>query len=186
MERVFWAEVSRLRRGLRRSLQGVRRRSREDIHRRPGRSRFLAALQGAGAGIDIVIDDGAHRVIPQSVTLEELLPHLRPGGVFLCEDLYLGFRNEFTSYMNGFTYNLNVSDTKVDDPPNLERSIVCQPTGFQEAVHSIHWYPFVVVIERRQNPIGEFLSPKRGTQWQTFYHRAESTGKQSSPAGDIA
>src|SRR5690349_460018 len=38
--------------------------------------------------LDIVIDDGGHRVSQQVPTLEMLLPHLRPGGVYLCEDIW--------------------------------------------------------------------------------------------------
>ena len=36
--------------------------------------------------LDIVIDDGGHRAEQQVVTLEETLPYLSPGGVYLCED----------------------------------------------------------------------------------------------------
>src|SRR6185437_3589006 len=37
--------------------------------------------------LDIVIDDGGHEPEQQIATLEELLPHLRPGGIYLCEDI---------------------------------------------------------------------------------------------------
>ena len=42
--------------------------------------------------LDIVIDDGGHGFDQQVVSLEELLPFLRPGGVYLCE---LGTNNIF-------------------------------------------------------------------------------------------
>ena len=38
--------------------------------------------------LDIVIDDGGHTPDQQRVTLEELLPHIRPGGVYVCEDIH--------------------------------------------------------------------------------------------------
>ena len=37
--------------------------------------------------LDIVIDDGSHDADHQIVSLEELLPHLPLGGVYLCEDI---------------------------------------------------------------------------------------------------
>lgn len=37
---------------------------------------------------DIVIDDGGHTPEQQRVTMEELLPRMRPGGVYLCEDIH--------------------------------------------------------------------------------------------------
>jgi len=54
---------------------------------------------------DIVIDDGGHRPEQQIVTLEELLPHIRPGGVFLCEDVHDEF-NKFMFYINGLSHRL--------------------------------------------------------------------------------
>ena len=52
--------------------------------------------------IDIVIDDGGHKPHQQIATFEELLPHMRGGGVYVCEDVVFPF-NRFQCYMNGFT-----------------------------------------------------------------------------------
>src|SRR5579864_8038519 len=38
--------------------------------------------------VDIVIDDGGHLTEQQIITFEELLPHLQPNGIYLCEDLH--------------------------------------------------------------------------------------------------
>ena len=35
--------------------------------------------------VDVIIDDGSHNADDQIITLEEMLPHLRPGGVYVCE-----------------------------------------------------------------------------------------------------
>ena len=48
---------------------------------------FWADFRKSVPHVDIVIDDGGHQPHQQQVTLEELLPHLRPGGVYLCEDV---------------------------------------------------------------------------------------------------
>ena len=53
----------------------------------------------------------------------------------------------------------------MDDP---ERHLSCQSTGFQSVISSIHWYPFVSVIEKRELPLAEFVAPKHGTQWEPF------------------
>jgi hypothetical protein len=45
---------------------------------------------------------------------------------------------------------------------------VSEAFGFQSAIDSIHSYPYVTVIEKRQEPLGEFLAPKRGTEWEPF------------------
>ena len=37
--------------------------------------------------IDVLIDDGGHHPNEMRVTFEELFPILRPGGVYICEDI---------------------------------------------------------------------------------------------------
>lgn len=117
--------------------------------------------------LDIVIDDGGHLFEQQVVTIEELLPHLRPGGVYLCEDVH-GALNRFSSYVSGLALNLNtVNGGTSDEAP--ERSLVSEATPFQSGIDSVHLYPFVVVIQKRDTPEAEFVAPKRGTQWQPFF-----------------
>jgi hypothetical protein len=120
--------------------------------------------------LDIVIDDGGHAPEQQIVTLEELLPHLRPGGVYLCEDVTTVF-NEFAWYVTGLAQNLNAVDWGHDFQGNLddnERRQVCKASPLQSAVASIHLYPFLALIERATSPVSEFVAPKHGTQWQPF------------------
>jgi hypothetical protein len=73
--------------------------------------------------LDIVIDDGGHEYEQQLTSLEELLSHLRPGGVYLCEDVHGAF-NRFASYVGGLAHKLNEPTNNresIDDP---ERRIV--------------------------------------------------------------
>jgi methyltransferase family protein len=117
--------------------------------------------------VDIVIDDGGHQVEQQIATLEELLPHLQPGGVFLCEDLY-GAYNRFASYVGGLALQLNTADVTSADLDSFERRSVVKPSAFQSAIHSVHCYPFATVIEKHEQSPSELVAPKRGTQWQPF------------------
>lgn len=118
--------------------------------------------------IDIIIDDGGHETHQQIVTLEEMLPHLRPGGVYLCEDVGGSF-NRFASYISGFTWNLNaLNEAKADTDENGRFRFTSIPTQFQASVHSVHLYPFVTVIEKNEKPMDELVAPKHGTQWQPF------------------
>ena len=117
--------------------------------------------------LDIVIDDGGHGFDQQVVSLEELLPFLRPGGVYLCEDVQGAF-NRFASYVHGMGHKLNDYALMREFPEDNERRIVCGCTSFQSAIGSIHLYPFVTVLERNKLNVTELRSPKRGTQWQPF------------------
>jgi len=113
--------------------------------------------------VDVIIDDGGHMAHQQIVTLEALLPHLRPGGVYLCEDV-MSEMHAFHGYVDGLARNLH---TKAP----LDADEHHRATTFQRAVDSIHNYPYVVVIEKRIEAI-EFLdAEKHGTEWQPFGHK---------------
>ena len=109
--------------------------------------------------IDILVDDGGHLPQQQIITLEEMLPHLRPNGVFLCEDVH-GAENAFLAYVGGLIGQLNAV--------NLSAPTQADATPFQQSISAINIYPYVVVIERSGEPVTRFAAPKHGTQWQPF------------------
>jgi hypothetical protein len=53
--------------------------------------------------VDILIDDGGHTPEQQTVTLNEMLEAIRPGGVYICEDIH-GHRNSFINYAVGASF----------------------------------------------------------------------------------
>ena len=126
---------------------------------------FWKRFRGQVPPLDIIIDDGGHLPHQQIVTLEETLPHLRPGGVYICEDVHGEF-NEFTNYVTGFVQNLNAFNTRAATDGNA--AVASAPTAFQSVIHSVHLYAYVVVIEKWPTPVTEFAAPKHGTQWQPF------------------
>jgi hypothetical protein len=117
--------------------------------------------------LDIIIDDGGHTPEQQRITLEELLPHLRPGGVYICEDIH-GQANLFTSFVSGVTDSLNSMDGLSCDEVNPERRSVVKANNVQASLNSVHFYPYVVVIEKRESQLLELVAPKHGSQWEPF------------------
>jgi hypothetical protein len=112
---------------------------------------------------DVIIEDGGHEPDQQMVTLEELLPHLKPGGVYICEDIHF-VNNSFAAFMAGLDDALNAYSREPKGPAESDLSIVATP--FQSRIHSIHHYPYVVVIEKREQPITHLRCTRRGTEWQ--------------------
>lgn len=112
--------------------------------------------------LDVLIDDGGHQPEQQIVTLEEILPHLRPGGVYICEDITAPF-NRFAAYASGFSSALNTFQV-------VAESLV-EPTLFQSSIASVHLYPFITVIEKHGTEIRPFRAPRHGTEWQPFLSR---------------
>lgn len=112
--------------------------------------------------IDVLIDDGGHEPEQQIVTLEEMLPYLSPGGVYVCEDIH-GIHNAFSSYLHGLVEALN------DMHGSALKGVEAAP--FQRWIKSISFYPYIVVIEKADAPVDRYSAPMHGTQWQPFGDR---------------
>lgn len=122
---------------------------------------FWEDFRGNTPPIDILIDDGGHTPEQQRVTLEEMLPHLRCGGVYFCEDVTRK-GNDFAAFATSLVDELN-EKTGYGTWPHAG-----DLTGFQKSIHSIHFYPFCVVIEKHSVEPERFNGPKHGTKWQPF------------------
>ncbi len=127
---------------------------------------FWKTFRDAVPILDVVIDDGGHEVDQQVISLEEILPYLAPGGVYICEDVH-GLKNAFHTYVSGLAHNLN-GGKMVADLDNPERRLVCDTSNFQASIYAIHFYSFVAVIEKRRQAVAEFVAPKQGSQWEPF------------------
>ena len=120
--------------------------------------RFWATFKQQAPEVEILIDDGGHRPEQQMVTLEAMLPHLRPGGVYICEDIH-GIHNTFAAFASGLASQLNQLAW------SQAGSKSGRPTSsFQQAVHSIHFYPYMLVIEKHLHPPLEFEAIWQGTE----------------------
>jgi hypothetical protein len=120
---------------------------------------FWARFRSQVPELDIVVDDGGHETEQQVVSLEGLLAHLRPGGVYLCEDV-AGLANPFHAYAAGLGENLHERRPMAPG--------VMRPNSFQRLVDSIHVYPYVTVFERAPANRPPLISAHRGTAWQRF------------------
>jgi hypothetical protein len=119
--------------------------------------------------LDVVIDDGGHQAVQQTATLESLLSHMEPGGVYICEDIH-GRSNPFLSYLDAFARHLHTgninwdqSETIVDVTGSTIRGHA-EANGLQQIVDSVHFYPFLSVIERRVAALDHFEASMHGTE----------------------
>lgn len=118
--------------------------------------------------LDIVIDDASHKPRHQITTLEELLPHLNPGGVYLCEDIHGYPESAFAAHVHKLAHGLNEHTGFGKDRDNDDRRLFKETTPFQAEIAGIHLYPYCVVVEKNDELVAEFVAPKRGTEWMPF------------------
>lgn len=53
---------------------------------------LAAVLKETGAGFDLIVDDGGHVFHPQVVSFDVLWPAVKPGGVYVVEDIFVAYR----------------------------------------------------------------------------------------------
>jgi hypothetical protein len=124
---------------------------------------FWKRFREAVPSVDVFIDDGSHDPVHQIVTLEEILEHLRPGGVYICEDV-CRIGSPFMEYVHSLADELNAGIGYAYDGQEISYT----PTPLQAAVNSVHLYPFVAVIEKRDTPLKRISALKHGTKWEPF------------------
>ena len=120
---------------------------------------FWRRFKAEVPAVDVLIDDGGHLFEQQIVTLEEMLPHIRPGGVYICEDIYR-IGNACAKFAQPLVSELNAFAAVP------QQELASALTTYQAAIASIHFYPFVMVIEKRDTKLTSFSAPRRGTEWQ--------------------
>jgi hypothetical protein len=113
--------------------------------------KFLKEIAVKIPRIDILIDDGGHTMKQQIATFEELFSHIDERGIYLCEDLHTSYgpdwgggykkRGTFIEYSKNFIDYINAWHSV--QPTRLK------VTDFTRAVHSLHYYDSIIVIEKR-------------------------------------
>jgi hypothetical protein len=102
--------------------------------------------------LDIIIDDGGHKMQQQIVTFEELYGHMSSDGVYLCEDIGTSY---FAAYGGGLERQgtfIEFSKTLIDklNAWHWQERNTGDYSTFVKQTNSLHFYDNVVVIEREQ------------------------------------
>mmetsp|Transcript_22746 Transcript_22746/g.56206 ORF Transcript_22746/g.56206 Transcript_22746/m.56206 type:complete len:377 (-) Transcript_22746:250-1380(-) len=66
-----------------------------------GNPEFLNYIKEKYPHVDIFLDDGGHTMSQQRHSLEHMLPHVQPEGVFMCEDLGTSWSSSFGGVPEG-------------------------------------------------------------------------------------
>jgi hypothetical protein len=113
--------------------------------------KFLAHVRENVPHIDILIDDGGHKMTEQITTFEELYPHIQPNGIYLCEDMHTSLWPEYGGgYRREGTF-LECGKALVDRlyAWHSRDTAALAVDGFTMSTHSLHFYDSVLVLEKR-------------------------------------
>ena len=119
--------------------------------------------------LDILIDDGSHYPWHMIKSLEMTLPMLRPGGVYLCEDVHGAGNGLLPPVVDKFLYDSGRSGGGWVNGNNgtinaFRLGFEPRTNWFQRDLFGIAFYPFVVVVERMVQPRHKLMAPSRGKQ----------------------
>lgn len=142
---------------------------RSALHARvPEEDRDLLRQVAAEVGpVDVLIEDGGHKMGQQIATFEVLYPLMKPDGVFLIEDLHTsywpdyggGFQRPgtFVEYAKGLSDQLNAWHS-------LEEGFAVDE--FTRSTKSMHFYDSIIVFER-----GAVATPVTGSSGRRSFRR---------------
>jgi hypothetical protein len=111
---------------------------------------FLRALYRRYAPIDVLIDDGGHKMPQQMATMQELFGAVGPHGVLLFEDLHTSYWREYGGgYRMPFSF-IEFAKMLVDQlnawHSRDEHSFA--PTDYTRAISGLHFYDSMLVIDK--------------------------------------
>jgi len=114
---------------------------------------FLRGLADEIGGIDVVIEDGGHMMGQQIATFEEMWPAVRPGGVYLVEDLHTSY---WPDYGGGHRREGTFIEyaKKLIDQQNAwhSREELFAPDAFTRTIKGMHVYDSVIALDKGDVP----------------------------------
>lgn len=141
---------------------------------------FLNKLKEELPPFDIILDDGGHTMEQQIVTFRELFGHVKPHGLYLCEDTHTSYllkygggykrRGSFIEFTKNLIDELHAFHSKQSS---------LQPTDFTRSAKSIHFFDGVVVIEKEPR-LEIYKTEKTGVISFPYETQEQQTRRSSS------
>jgi cephalosporin hydroxylase len=102
-----------------------------------------------GVPIDVVIEDGGHRMRQQKMTFKHIYPHMSDDGCFLTEDTHTSYWGRYGGGFRRPSTFMQFAKNKVDQLNAWHsQTEEFQVDEFTRTTDSIHFYDSIVVFER--------------------------------------
>jgi SAM-dependent methyltransferase len=115
-----------------------------------GSVEFWESLMSEHNDFDIIIDDGSHVMHHQIITLQQTFPHLREGGVYICEDTHTSYwpkwGGEFRKDSSFLSYSQTITD--VVNQQHFQNRIDETVLKTFHNLYSVSFYNSMVVLEK--------------------------------------
>lgn len=98
---------------------------------------------------DIIIDDGSHIIKDIKVTLETLFKHLKPGGIYIIEDLHTNYYKYWSGVIIKHNFNKYLREI-IEDLHSSHHNKKLKHPDISNYCDSIYIHDSVVVIKKKE------------------------------------
>ncbi len=117
----------------------------------------------AGGGLDVLVDDGGHTMHQQLVTLEKLWPHIRPGGLYIVEDVQTSYWAQYGGSSDAATLKKpkNKPSTFLGHVVGLLDTLNCDYSEepCDQTLQAIHCYHHACALRKAGRPGDAHAAP---------------------------
>jgi hypothetical protein len=112
--------------------------------------KFLTAVIAEMGGIDIVLDDGSHRMADIVSSLRMLFPKLNNSGIYLIEDLHTAYWNASGGGFRSKNNFFNKIRDLIDDMHHWYHGVDLKEKLISDSCSAIHIHDSIVVLEKNK------------------------------------
>lgn len=110
---------------------------------------FLSELKTKIPKIDIIIDDGGHRMRQQKLSFDYLFDHVKEGGYYSCEDTHTSYARSFGGGLRKRSTFIEFAKRKIDYLYAWQ-SAQLKENEITKNCYGIHFYNGIVLFEKKK------------------------------------
>ena len=110
-------------------------------------AKFLQSVVDEVGALDIVLDDGSHKMSDMIASFQFLYPRMSKSGVYMVEDLHAAYWEEFEGGLRKPSTFIELCKNLIDELNADHTRDALPPTDFTRTTLSMHFYDSVAVFE---------------------------------------
>ena len=118
--------------------------------------KFWAAFKEKYPRVDILLDDGGHTMNQQIVTFQQMFPHIKDGGLYMCEDCHTSYWEDCGGGIYRPTSFIEFSKRLIDEINAFHTRGSLSPNYNTLNMGGIHFYDSIVIVEKKEIPFKPF------------------------------